>query len=122
MISSVSRCLDLVLNGPSQITLKEKYLLPTHKFCVEEIVSKVRSCEQKDNRRHQDFVGWREPFWLTRALSRALARLGNSRVEVYLPTATCSAFRGWPCFRFYGSRLSENQNSEISQLAGESTV
>jgi len=27
--------------------------------------------------RHQDFVGWCEPFWLTRGLSRALARLGN---------------------------------------------
>ena len=30
--------------------------------------------------------------------------------------------QGYVCFRFFGPRFFENQDSEISQLSGESTV
>jgi len=50
------------------------------------------------------------------------AQSTNQPNSAHLPSLLPSQVSGPICFRFYGYRLSENKDSEISQLPEESAV
>jgi len=52
-----------------------------------------------------------------------LSKENNLILKIKLPNENRESINLGPvCFRFFGSRFSENQNSEISQLPEESAV